>query len=74
MELLAAGTWSGAGVLGSEAFDAVPFLDLVAEYGSPHAVEERDPAHPLLIARRVGGRGASVCGAQRASLASAPAA
>ena len=30
LELLAEGTWSGAGVLGPEAFDAVPFLDLLA--------------------------------------------
>ena len=29
LELLAAGTWTGAGVLGPEAFDAVPFLDLL---------------------------------------------
>jgi saccharopine dehydrogenase-like NADP-dependent oxidoreductase len=35
LELLAAGTWSGSGVLGPEAFDAVPFLDLLVEYGSP---------------------------------------
>jgi saccharopine dehydrogenase-like NADP-dependent oxidoreductase len=35
LELLAAGTWKGAGVLGPEAFDAVPFLDLLTEYGSP---------------------------------------
>jgi saccharopine dehydrogenase (NAD+, L-lysine-forming) len=35
MELLAAGTWQGAGVLGPEAFDAVPFLELLTEYGSP---------------------------------------
>jgi hypothetical protein len=36
LELLDAGTWSGAGVLGPEAFDAVPFLDLLAgDYGSP---------------------------------------
>lgn len=41
LELLAAGTWQGAGVLGPEAFDAVPFLDLLAEYGAPHGVEER---------------------------------
>ena len=47
MELLAAGTWAGAGVLGPEAFDAVPFLDLLAAYGSPHGVEERDPGDPL---------------------------
>jgi saccharopine dehydrogenase (NAD+, L-lysine-forming) len=35
LELLAAGTWSGAGVLGPEAFDAQPFLDLLTGYGSP---------------------------------------
>ena len=35
LELLAAGTWSGSGVLGPEAFDAVPFHDLLTEYGSP---------------------------------------
>ena len=47
MELLASGAWQGAGVLGPEAFDAVPFLDLLAEHGSPHGVDERDPADPL---------------------------
>jgi saccharopine dehydrogenase-like NADP-dependent oxidoreductase len=46
MELIASGVWSGAGVLGPEAFDAVPFLDLLADYGAPHGVEERDPAVP----------------------------
>jgi len=46
MELLATGVWSGAGVLGPEAFDAVPFLDLLAEYGSPHGISERDPQNP----------------------------
>ena len=35
LELLANGTWSGSGVLGPEAFDAVPFLELLTEYGSP---------------------------------------
>jgi saccharopine dehydrogenase (NAD+, L-lysine-forming) len=44
LELLAAGTWSGAGVLGPEAFDAVPFLDLLKEgYGSPWELQERTP-------------------------------
>ena len=28
-------------------FDAVPFLDKLAELGSPHGVDERDPADPL---------------------------
>jgi hypothetical protein len=27
-------------VLGPEAFDAVPFLDLLAAYGEPHGVME----------------------------------
>jgi saccharopine dehydrogenase-like NADP-dependent oxidoreductase len=46
MELLATGAWSGTGVLGPEAFDAVPFLELLAEHDSPHGVQERDPADP----------------------------
>jgi saccharopine dehydrogenase (NAD+, L-lysine-forming) len=41
LELLAAGTWSGVGVLGAEAFDAVPFLDKLTEYGSPWAIREQ---------------------------------
>jgi saccharopine dehydrogenase-like NADP-dependent oxidoreductase len=51
LELLASGAWSGAGVVGPEAFDAVPFLDLLADYGSPHALEERDPGNPLRAGR-----------------------
>src|SRR5918999_2563519 len=47
LELLASGAWQGAGVLGPEAFDAVPFLELMAEHGSPHALDERDPTNPL---------------------------
>lgn len=51
LELLATGVWSGEGVLGPEAFDARPFLDLLAAepprgYGSPWGMEERDPAAP----------------------------
>src|SRR4051812_7379449 len=41
LELLDAGVWSGAGVLGPEAFPAQPFLDLLTEYGSPWGIEER---------------------------------
>ena len=49
LELLATGAWSGAGVLGPEAFDAVPFLDLLKApkpegYGSPWGVEDRPTA------------------------------
>ena len=42
LELLASGGWKGAGVLGPEAFDAVPFLDLLADYGSPHGIDGRE--------------------------------
>ena len=41
LELLADGTWAGAGVLGPEAFPAEPFLDRLADYGWPHGVDER---------------------------------
>ena len=44
LELIARGTWSGTGVLGPEAFDAVPFLELLTAYGSPWGIEERTPA------------------------------
>ncbi len=40
LELLATGVWSGAGVRGPESFDAVPFLDLLVEYGSPWGQQE----------------------------------
>ncbi len=43
LELLAGGEWSGAGVLGPEAFPAQPFLTKLAEYGSPHGVLELTP-------------------------------
>ncbi|MFG1604661.1 saccharopine dehydrogenase family protein [Actinoplanes sp. NPDC049265] len=41
LELLRTGTWTGAGVLGPEAFDAVPFLDKLIEYGTPWALREQ---------------------------------
>lgn len=44
LELLASGVWQGAGVLGPEAFDAVPYLELLKEHGSPWGIEERPPA------------------------------
>jgi saccharopine dehydrogenase-like NADP-dependent oxidoreductase len=46
LELLASGTWQGAGVLGPEAFDAAPFLDLLADYGHPHGIEDRSSGTP----------------------------
>jgi saccharopine dehydrogenase (NAD+, L-lysine forming) len=44
LELIDSGAWSGAGVLGPEALPPEPFLDLLTEYGSPWACEERTPA------------------------------
>jgi saccharopine dehydrogenase-like NADP-dependent oxidoreductase len=44
LELIDSGAWSGAGVLGPEALPAAPFLDLLTEYGSPWACEERTHA------------------------------
>ena len=42
LELLASGTWNGAGVLGPEAFDAVPYLDLMSDgYGQEWGLREQ---------------------------------
>ncbi|HEX6138890.1 MAG TPA: saccharopine dehydrogenase C-terminal domain-containing protein [Candidatus Limnocylindria bacterium] len=43
MELLASGAWSGAGVLGPEAFDPDPYLALMDRYGIHHAMVEMEP-------------------------------
>ncbi len=44
LELLANGSWTGAGVLGPEAFEPKPFLELLAgPYGSPWGMEDRTP-------------------------------
>jgi len=43
LELLAAGEWKGAGVLGPEAFPAQFFLAKLEEYGSPHGILELTP-------------------------------
>ncbi len=43
LELLAEGTWAGTGVLGPEAFDAVPFLERLTDYGSPWGIDELTP-------------------------------
>ncbi len=41
LELLATKAWQGAGVLGPEAFDSVPFLDLMsAGYGQPFGIRD----------------------------------
>ncbi|HEU4863273.1 MAG TPA: saccharopine dehydrogenase C-terminal domain-containing protein [Candidatus Limnocylindria bacterium] len=43
MELLATNAWSGAGVLGPEAFDPDPYLGLLDLHGIHHAVVEMEP-------------------------------
>jgi saccharopine dehydrogenase-like NADP-dependent oxidoreductase len=57
LELLDSGGWAGIGVLGPEAFDPVPFLDALADYGTPWRLREQ-PA---------GGRAAGVAGMARAT-------
>ncbi|MCU1387534.1 MAG: Saccharopine dehydrogenase, partial [Ilumatobacteraceae bacterium] len=43
-ELIAEGLWSGAGVLGPEAFSADPLLDLLPAHGVSWSLEERTPS------------------------------
>ena len=43
LELLDRGDWKGAGVLGPEAFPPKPFLELLAEMGSPHGADGARP-------------------------------
>lgn len=40
LELLATGAWQGTGVLGPEALEPKPFLDLLTAYGSPWGLRE----------------------------------
>jgi len=61
LELLDSGAWSGAGVLGPEAFDAVPFLDAIGEHGAPWSMRDSavreggTPGRDAESAARVGG-------------------
>lgn len=43
LELLATGAWKGEGVRGADAFDAVPFLNLLGEYNTHHGMVEMGP-------------------------------
>ncbi len=45
-DLLEHGIWRGVGVLGPEAFDAVPFMERMAEYGFPYGIQEKVAAIP----------------------------
>ena len=40
LELLATGAWQGIGVRGADAFDAVPFLNLLGDYNTHHGMVE----------------------------------
>jgi len=40
MDLLKHGQWKGAGVLGPEAFEPVPFIEKMAEYSFPYGMKE----------------------------------
>ena len=40
MDLIEHGQWKGTGVLGPEAFDPVPFMKKMAEYGFPYGIKE----------------------------------
>lgn len=43
LELIARGDWAGRGVKGPEAFDPIPFLNLLGAYGAHHGVLEMGP-------------------------------
>ena len=43
MDLIEHGVWTGAGVLGPEAFDPIPFMEKMAEYGFPYGIKEMKP-------------------------------
>src|SRR5215212_8064752 len=40
MDLLEHGQWRGTGVLGPEAFEPLPFMEKMAEYGFPYGIRE----------------------------------
>jgi saccharopine dehydrogenase-like NADP-dependent oxidoreductase len=44
MELLETGAWKGTGVLGPEAFDPDPFIELMPSFDFPFGMQERRPA------------------------------
>jgi saccharopine dehydrogenase (NAD+, L-lysine-forming) len=46
-DLLEHGEWKGVGVLGPEAFDPVPFMSKMADYGFPYGIKEMQPPDHL---------------------------
>ncbi|SDK03219.1 saccharopine dehydrogenase family protein [Natronincola ferrireducens] len=49
MELLAEGIWSGKGVFGPEAFDAVPFMERMEEYKFPYGMTEMESEYKSML-------------------------
>ncbi len=47
-EMLERGLWKGAGVLGPEAFDPIPFMERMADYGFPYKIQELHPLPQLV--------------------------
>ncbi len=47
LDLINAGVWKGAGVLGPEAFDPKPFMAKMAEYGFPYGIKEYKNNKPI---------------------------
>ncbi len=44
MDLIEHGVWKGAGVLGPEAFEPLPFMEKMADYGFPYGLREMEPS------------------------------
>ena len=40
MDLIEHGVWGGAGVLGPESFDPIPFMEKMSEYGFPYGIKD----------------------------------
>ncbi|MEJ5240690.1 MAG: saccharopine dehydrogenase C-terminal domain-containing protein [Anaerolineales bacterium] len=47
-EMLERGLWKGSGVLGPEAFDPVPFMERMADYGFPYGIQEMQAERVLV--------------------------
>jgi saccharopine dehydrogenase (NAD+, L-lysine-forming) len=43
MDLLEHKVWKGVGVLGPEAFDPIPFMEKMADYGFPYGIKDMTP-------------------------------
>ncbi len=43
MDLIEHGIWNGSGVLGPEAFEPLPFMEKMADYGFPYGIKEMEP-------------------------------